>query len=124
MALTSLGRVVLDPDVAAHLVTALSGYRRALRSAGRPVPPSVEAIIDFEARVVRNGQSLGSGRAAGDTPTVDHAGPLTLAEAAALVGTSVKTIRRRIDDGRLAARRVGGRVLVEPSALLDYLEAS
>ena len=45
---------------------------------------------------------------------------LTLEEVAAILKTSVKTVRRRIASGKLRSFKEGGRVLVFESDLEDY----
>jgi excisionase family DNA binding protein len=97
----------------------LTGYRKALVSTGRTVPQGVDDLLAAALRTVRSGQTLAP----------DHRGHhdgrvyLTLPEAADLVRVSPRTLRRRIADGDLAVRRVGRRVLVERSDLLDFVEA-
>jgi excisionase family DNA binding protein len=111
--------LTLDPVLAGHLACALTGYRKALRSTGRPVPPGVDDLLAASLRVVRSGQRLAPDHRA------RHAGEvyLTTAEAATLVRVSPRTLRRRIAGGDLAVRRVGRRVLVERADLLAFVEA-
>lgn len=47
---------------------------------------------------------------------------LTLEEVAAILKTSVKTVRRRISSGKLAYLKEGGRVLVLEPDLEAYIE--
>ena len=49
---------------------------------------------------------------------------LSLRDAARAVGVSVPTLRRAIRSGALVARRVGGRVLIEPEALREWVRRS
>jgi excisionase family DNA binding protein len=111
--------LTLDPILAGHLAVALTGYRRALRSTGRTVPPGVDDLLAASLRVVKSGQRLAPGHRG------RHAGGvfLTMAEAADLLRVSPRTLRRRIADGDLAVRRVGRRVLVERADLLNFVEA-
>lgn len=46
-----------------------------------------------------------------------------LHQAAERLGVSTRTVRRRVDDGQLAASREGGRVFVTESAVRDYEDA-
>jgi excisionase family DNA binding protein len=47
---------------------------------------------------------------------------LTLQEVAAILRASIKTVRRRIEDGQLKAFKEGGRILVLESELEKYLQ--
>lgn len=48
---------------------------------------------------------------------------LSIKEAAKLLGIHPNTLRRRIADGSIPARRLGNRVLIPVSALEAWLEA-
>jgi excisionase family DNA binding protein len=111
--------LTLDPAVAGHLACALTGYRKALVSTGRAVPEGVEDLLAASLRVVRSGQRLAPDHRA------RHGGEvfLTIAETAALLRISSRTVRRRIAGGDLVVHRAGRRVLVSPAALLAFVEA-
>jgi excisionase family DNA binding protein len=111
--------LTLDRDLAAHLAVALTGYRRALVSTGRSVPPGVDDLLAAALRTVRSGQTLAGGRRGRHDGEVF----LTMPEAADLLRVSPRTLRRRVAGGDLAVRRVGRRVLVERADLLDFVEA-
>jgi hypothetical protein len=130
--MTPLFRLVTDPRLAAFVTIGLSSYRRALLEAGHGVPAGVDDLLDLTNRVVRrghfggrvdsSGQSVAGGGGAGDARL--HEGVpylLGTVDAADVAGVSVKTLRRRIDDGSVATVRLGRRVGITPEALWAWL---
>jgi excisionase family DNA binding protein len=102
---------VLDPDVARHAATALAGYRATLAARGLTVPAGFDVLAQAIGKAARTVADPLDGL----PPTV------TLDRAADVLGLSVRTVQRRIRAGELAAVKDGRRLLVERSALADYL---
>jgi excisionase family DNA binding protein len=55
------------------------------------------------------------------TPTPMTRVAYSIEEAASLLGLSARTVRRLVWSGELHALRSGRRVLIEPSAITDFL---
>lgn len=112
----------LDGELAAHVATALLRYRRWLEDVDRPLPDGLAELLDATCRVAKSGQSHPVDAATRQRLRVARL--LPPADAAAVLGCSVRTLRRRVADGTLPARRIGRLVRFDPNDLLTLLEAA
>jgi len=114
--------VLLSARVAAQLDRdVLDHYRRNHRGTDREVDETLIAI--------RIAALLYVGRASVSDPGQNHAPPpatgaswLTVQDAASKLGCSPRSIRRSINNGRLAARRVGPLWLINPTELHQHAD--
>ncbi|WP_370326362.1 helix-turn-helix transcriptional regulator [Euzebya sp.] len=109
------------PALAAHLIAAITAYRRRLVDAGLPDPAGLADVIgQLRSSAARSGQVP-----ALPPPAVHGAGVTTLltyADAEARTGLSESTLRRRVRDGSLPAVRLGGAVRFDPADLDAAIE--
>lgn len=118
----------VDPppaDIIAHLVMALSGYLRQLRTDRRRVPGQLVDLTAFLAARARPCQEvplLDRARAGSDPPAVPRRLLITKAEAAEQLGVSLRTIERLISAGRLPLVHVEGAARVRVADLEAYVQ--
>lgn len=116
--------VVLDDGDAAELARTLAAGAQARIGRGETVGQGVTAIVRVLDRAARGqlraarGQSDPSGSAALHDGGVRRA--MNLIDAAAHLGVSTRTVRRRVHEGRLTARREGRRLVFDREALDRY----
>ena len=58
------------------------------------------------------------------TPTATEPTALSVADVAARVGLSKQSVYREVEDGRLRAVRIRGRLLVPADAVAEWLQAN
>jgi excisionase family DNA binding protein len=115
----------LPAELIAHLVVALSRYRRQLRVEGGRVPAQIEDLIDFLADRVKARHDvlmLDPWRAASDPAAVPRRLLITKSDAAEQLGVSLRTIERLIAAGRLPLVHVEGAARVRVSDLEAYVK--
>lgn len=114
----------LNPNEIRAAYYAVSTCRRAL--AGRPVPPSVNALAARLENVMRCGEAVTRSRQADDAATGESK-PVNTMEfvgarlAAEMLGTSVSTVLRRAAD--LDGRMVGRQWVFPTLAVEEYRDA-
>lgn len=113
-------RLGVDVAMARVVLRAVTAYRDlALVPQGLPVPEHVDELLAYAQNVVDNGGQF----APVSSPTGDHrtcGDLLPLVVAADVARVSVRTLRRRRDDGELTTLLVGGREYIEPAELLRW----
>jgi excisionase family DNA binding protein len=111
----------LDPDVARWLSTAAKSWRRICARDAPELLPDEAALAEVLGAL---DHAARSGQLAARLAVIDVDRPLSTflsyAQAAEITGLSVRSVRRRVADGRLRAHRVGRRVLIDPADLLDH----
>lgn len=101
-----------DPRNAAHVAMGVQQHIDLLTRAGRPVPPDVIDIAEW-LKAVMSGQTDHEHRCRCQGEPVAY---LSLTEAAARLGVSYRTVRRRVADGTLPVT-VAGRPRIPVAAL-------
>ena len=115
----------LPAEVIAHLVIALSRYRRQLRAEGGRVPPQIEELITFladRAKARHDVLMLDPWRSGSDPSALPRRLLITKSDAAEQLGVSLRTIERLISSGRLPLVHVEGAARVRVSDLEAYVE--
>ncbi len=112
----------LDAELAAHVATALLRYKRWLHDINRPQPDGFAELLKSSIRVAKSGQSHPVDAAT--RQRVRMARLLSPADAAAVLGISERTLRRRVADGTLPARHVGRLVRFDPHDILALGESA
>lgn len=85
------------------------------------------ALLDAAIALDQASESLRAAAAAPDLPgmaTTDRVAFLSVIGAAAMLGVSRATIHRRIADGTLRSRRIGGRRLIPLAAIEEMSRAA
>jgi excisionase family DNA binding protein len=113
----------LPAELIAHLVIALSRYRRQLRAEGGRVPTQIEDLVTFLADRVRAGQVVPTLGAASAPSAVPRRLLITKRDAAEQLGVSLRTIERLISAGRLPLVHVEGAARVRVGDLEAYVES-
>ena len=116
----------LPAELLAHLVIALSRYRRQLRAEGGRVPAQIEDLIGFLAERVKARHDvlvLDPWRAAADPSAMPRRLLITKGDAAEQLGVSLRTIERLIAGGRLPLVHVEGAARVRVADLEAYVQA-
>ena len=116
----------LPAELLAHLVIALSRYRRQLRAEGGRVPAQIEDLIGFLAERVKARHDvlmLDPWRAAADPSAMPRRLLITKGDAAELLGVSLRTIERLIAAGRLPLVHVEGAARIRVVDLEAYVQA-
>jgi excisionase family DNA binding protein len=114
----------LSAELIAHLVIALSRYRRQLRAEGARVPAQIEDLIGFladRAKARHDVLMLDPWRAASDPPAMSRRLLITKSDAAEQLGVSLRTIERLISSGRLLLVHVEGAARVRVTDLEAYV---
>lgn len=121
----------LDPYTAAHVAIALRRHRNSLLSTGRPCPAGLQVIEEIATKAAKGEQQGTDGPDSLDAlaellqaESVNRRTPLAPGEAAALLGISVKTIRRDIASGSLPSVPVGKRRHIPRDAIEALLVAN
>jgi excisionase family DNA binding protein len=111
-------------ELIAHLVVALSRYRRQLRTDGVRIPAQIEDLITFLADPIRAPQvpMLDPWRGASDPSAMPRRLLITKSDAAELLGVSLRTIERLISAGRLPLVHVEGAARVRVIDLEAYVQ--
>jgi excisionase family DNA binding protein len=115
----------LPAELIAHLVIALSRYRRQLRAEGGRVPTQIEDLITFLADRVEARHDvlmLDPWRAASDPSAMPRRLLITKSDAAEQLGVSLRTIERLISAGRLPLVHVEGAARVRVTDLEAYVQ--
>jgi excisionase family DNA binding protein len=115
----------LPAELIAHLVIALSRYRRQLRVEGARVPAQIEDLISFladRAKARHDVLMLDPWRAASDPPAMSRRLLITKSDAAEQLGVSLRTIERLIAAGRLPLVHVEGAARVRVADLEAYVQ--
>jgi excisionase family DNA binding protein len=115
----------LPAELLAHLVIALSRYRRQLRADGGRVPTQIEDLIAFLADRVKARHDvliLDPWRAASDPSAMPRRLLITKSDAAEQLGVSLRTIERLISAGRLPMVHVEGAARVRVTDLEAYVQ--
>ena len=115
----------LPAELLAHLVIALSRYRRQLRTEGGRVPAQIEDLIAFLADRVKARHDvlmLDPWRAASDPAAMPRRLLITKGDAAEQLGVSLRTIERLIAAGRLPLVHVEGAARVRVADLEAYVQ--
>jgi excisionase family DNA binding protein len=115
----------LPAELIAHLVIALSRYRRQLRAEGGRVPTQIEDLITFLADRVEARHDvlmLDPWRAASDPSAMPRRLLITKSHAAEQLGVSLRTIERLISAGRLPLVHVEGAARVRVTDLEAYVQ--
>ncbi len=115
----------LPAELIAHLVIALSRYRRQLRAEGGRVPAQIEDLISFLADRVKARHDvlmLDPWRAASDPAGMPRRLLITKSDAAEQLGVSLRTIERLIAAGRLPLVHVEGAARVRVADLEAYVQ--
>lgn len=111
-----------SPKVARFVLQALAAQHRALEVAGRSDPEVSAFLAELGRRSVQRRQSAPFQGEWPDT-RLGSDGPLVgVGEAAKFLGVSRRTLERRLAGLDTAVVRIGRRVLVDPTALLDQLQ--
>jgi excisionase family DNA binding protein len=116
----------LPAELLAHLVIALSRYRRQLRAEGGRVPAQIEDLIGFLAERVKARHDvlmLDPWRAAADPSAMPRRLLITKGDAAEQLGVSLRTIERLIAAGRLPLVHVEGAARIRVADLEAYVQA-
>jgi excisionase family DNA binding protein len=116
----------LPAELIAHLVIALSRYRRQLRAEGAPMPAQIEALIGFLADRVKARHDvlmLDPWRGASDPAAMPRRLLITKSDAATQLGVSLRTIERLIAAGRLPLVHVEGAARVRVADLEAYVQS-
>jgi excisionase family DNA binding protein len=116
----------LPAELIAHLVIALSRYRRQLRAEGGRVPAQIEHLISFLADRVKARHDvlmLDPWRAASDHAAMPRRLLITKSDAAEQLGVSLRTIERLISSGRLPLVHVEGAARVRVTDLETYVQS-
>jgi excisionase family DNA binding protein len=116
----------LPAELIAHLVIALSRYRRQLRAEGGRVPPQIEDVITFladRAKARHDVLMLDPWRAGSNPPAMPRRLLITKSDAAEQLGVSLRTIERLISSGRLPLVHVEGAARVRVSDLEAYVQS-
>ena len=110
-------------ELIAHLVIALSRYRRQLRTDGVWIPAQIEDLITFLADRIRASQVLMVDPwRAPDPSAMPRRLLITKSDAAELLGVSLRTIERLISAGRLPLVHVEGAARVRVTDLEAYVQ--
>jgi excisionase family DNA binding protein len=112
-------------DLIAHLVIALSRYRRQLRTDGGRLPAQIEDLITFlgdRVGPLHDVPRLDPWRAASDSSAMPRRLLITKSDAAKLLGVSLRTIERLISAGRLPLVHVEGAARVRVADLEAYVQ--
>jgi excisionase family DNA binding protein len=115
----------LPAELIAHLVVALSRYRRQLRVEGGRIPAQIEDLIDFLADRVKARHDvlmLDPWRGASDPAATPRRLLITKSDAAEQLGVSLRTIERLIAAGRLPLVHVEGAARVRVADLEAYVQ--
>jgi len=112
----------LDAELSAHVSAALLRYQRWLADIDRPLPAGFVELLDTTIRVAKSGQSRHVDAATRDRVRVARL--IRPQDAAAVLGCSPRTLRRRVADGTLPVQRLGRLVRFDPADLLAALEAA
>ena len=115
----------LPAELIAHLVIALSRYRRQLRVEGARLPAQIEELITFLTDRVRARHDvliLDPWRAAPDPSAMPRRLLVTKSDAANQLGVSLRTIERLISSGRLPLVHVEGAARVRVTDLDTYVQ--
>ena len=115
----------LSAGLIAHLVIALSRYRRQLRADGGRVPGEIEDLITFLADRVKARHDvlmLDPWRAGSDPSAMPRRLLITKSDAAEQLGVSLRTIERLISSGRLPLVHVEGAARVRVTDLEAFVE--
>ena len=115
----------LPAELMAHLVVALSRYRRHLRAEGGRVPAQIEDLIGFladRAKARHDVLLLDPWRAASDPSAAPRRLLITKSDAAEQLGVSLRTIERLISSGQLPLVHVEGTARVRVSDLEVYVQ--
>jgi excisionase family DNA binding protein len=115
----------LPAELIAHLVIALSRYRRQLRAEGGRVPPQIEDVITFladRAKARHDVLMLDPWRTASNPSALPRRLLITKSEAAEQLGVSLRTIERLISSSRLPLVHVEGAARVRVSDLEAFVE--
>ena|GEM_PF-1248470 len=115
----------LPAELIAHLVIALSRYRRQLRAEGARAPAQIEDLISFladRAKARHDVLMLDPWRAAPDPPAMSRRLLITKSDAAEQLGVSLRTIERLISSGRLPLVHVEGAARVRVTDLEAYVQ--
>ena len=115
----------LPAELIAHLVVALSRYRRQLRAEGGRVPAQIEDLINFLADRVKARHDvlmLDPWRTASDPAAMPRRLLITKSDAAEQLGVSLRTIERLIAAGRLPLVHVEGAARVRVADLEAYVQ--
>lgn len=108
--------VELDWEVSAHLAAALDAHLGRCENAPRRIPVP-DALRDLRGLLAdRSGQERPAARSAWPGDAM-----LSVAEAAARLGVSTRTVRRRVAAGELRCARVGRLVRISEGELSDYI---
>jgi excisionase family DNA binding protein len=110
--------LLVDAVIAAHLRAALAAHMRQCHRDAIPVPPELAALL--ESLAARSGQERPILATQGDAPDAD-AVLLGYAAAAARLGISARTVRRRVTEGRIPVVRDGRRRLIRAADLKTYV---
>jgi excisionase family DNA binding protein len=116
----------LPAELIAHLVIALSRYRRQLRAEGGRVPAQIDDLIGFLTDRVKARHAvlmLDPWRAASEPAALPRRLLITKSDAAEQLGVSVRTIERLITAGRLPLVHVEGAARVRVADLEAYVES-
>jgi excisionase family DNA binding protein len=116
----------LPAELIAHLVIALSRYRRQLRAEGGRVPAQIEDLITFLADRVKARHDvlmLDPWRGASDPSAMPRRLLITKSDAAEQLGVSLRTIERLISAGRLPLVHVEGAARVRVTDLDAYVQS-
>lgn len=115
----------LPAELLAHVVAALSRYRRQLRANGERVPTQIEDLIAFLADRVKARHDvlmLDPWRGAADPSAMPRRLLITKSDAAEQLGVSLRTIERLISAGRLPMVHVEGAARVRVTDLEAYVQ--
>lgn len=105
-------------EEAQHLAAALSVHMRDFQRNGRHLPPGLSAYL--EAFVALSGQERTT---FGDSGNSLDSLAMSIERAAAVLGVSVRTVRRLVAAGRLASFRAGRRRLILATEVARFVEA-
>lgn len=101
-----------------HLAYAVAEHLRWCRLNGIAAPPEMDALLS-----ILQASGGPGGTPVAFEPSIPDARLVGYQEAAAMLGVSVRTVRRMVADGRLSSARIGSRVLVPAAAVDEYIDA-
>jgi excisionase family DNA binding protein len=115
----------VDTELAGHLATALEVHRRALKRGGFPVPPELAQLVETFTLSARQGQP---GTAIACLPDARDDQDIasrtaSYAQAAHILGCSVRQVKRLTATRQLPKTRIGGLVRIQISDIDTYLNA-
>ncbi len=120
------GLLLVSPRIVGDVLRSLEGAVRAQRAAGVPIPERVTSLVYalrgrlHDARAAAECRTRQSAAAAADAAAEwePAAEPLTVGEAAAVLGIGERRTRDLIAAGQLAAVKVGGRHHIDAASVV------